>query len=104
MVAPTVGRIDEKVSNLSTECVRLGEDIAENRKDIKELWRQIGESRENFARVEGRIENIKEELAAKVELDMTRHLQAQNPQAIPLQSQSSPPALPPSEDEPKPKK
>lgn len=74
LIAPTVGRIEERVGSLAGECVKLGKDIEINRGDIKELWQALAEHRERIARVEGRFESVKEELVAKVQLELARRL------------------------------
>ncbi|HEX9942178.1 MAG TPA: hypothetical protein VGG03_09190 [Thermoanaerobaculia bacterium] len=74
LIAPAVGRIEERVGSLAGECVRLGGDLETNRGEIKELWQALSEDRERIARVEGRFDSVKEELVAKVQLELARRL------------------------------
>jgi len=84
LIAPEVGRLHERVASVSSECVRLGEDIKTNRAEIKDIWGEIRKFGERIAKVEGRIENVKEEVVAKAILEFQRR----------SQPQSTPPALP----------
>lgn len=84
LIAPAVTRTEERVAHLAEACVSLGRDLESNRHDIKELWQAIADQRERIARVEGRFDSVKEELVAKVQLELARR----------LPSASAPPALP----------
>ncbi len=78
-LAPAVGRLDEKVANISDECVRLATEIERNRGEIKDVWQAVRDSDEKVARAEGRLENVKTEVIATVKLEIMKQFQQGKP-------------------------
>lgn len=72
LLAPEISRVDERVLSLSKECIRLSDDIKENGQEIRDLWKEVQRCNEGIARLEGRIENLTEEIVTKVQLAIER--------------------------------
>lgn len=89
LVAPKVERLEERMGSLSDKCVALAEEIAANREDIKELFQALHQERvdvrERVGRMEGRIENLSEEIMAKLKLGI---LQASSTKELPESTES----------------
>lgn len=83
LLAPAVSRLEEKVTNVSEECVRLAKDIESNRGEIKEVWQAVRDSNEKVARAEGRLENVKAEVIATVKMELMKQLQQNDHTALP---------------------
>lgn len=79
LIAPEVGRISTTVGFIAQDCTRLGEDIKNNQDEIKEIWKTIGNVKETVARMDGRVENLKEEVVAKLQVQVERWVRSSNP-------------------------
>ena len=79
VIAPSIGVLSEKITTLSNDCLRLGESIKDNQVEIKDIWKTLGNLEKSVARMEGRADNIKEEIAAKMMLEMAKWSQVRTP-------------------------
>ena len=72
LIAPQVGRIEERVAALSDATVRLGDDIKDNCAQIKDIWGSLADSREHMKRIDNRMDGLKNEIGAEVKLEIIR--------------------------------
>lgn len=61
-LAPSVGRLDEKVLNLGRRCSELAKDVEKTNSQVLDLWKHLLNKVEGrLSNVEGRLEGFKEE-------------------------------------------
>ncbi len=70
VLAPRIERLEGKVDNYSTRSQRLSREIRENRQEIRDIWKEIGALKESNGKVDGRIKGLKEELTAKLRVEI----------------------------------
>jgi len=77
ILTPSLGRLEERIGALSDRCIDLGAAVERNRDEIRSIWRYlrdtVSELRQGMGRLDGRVENLHEEIAAKVKLSLVEH-------------------------------
>lgn len=77
ILTPSLGRLEERIGALTARCSDLGAAVETNREEIRGIWSYLrdtmAEVRQGMGRLEGRVENVHEEITAKVKLSLIEH-------------------------------
>ncbi len=88
ILAPTVGRLDVRVTALGERCDRLASEIKENRASHEALLRNLSEQlaalNGRLSKLEGRADGMKSELTMALQLEMLKIAQGFQPMRGPV--------------------
>jgi archaellum component FlaC len=75
LIAPELGRLDERVTALVSRCDDIAREVEWNRNEIKDVWSRLQSLGEKIGHVEGRLEGVKREIVADVQLTLLKQQQ-----------------------------